>query len=204
MANRHLARTIALQSLYEWDFNKKTADALDKIVAHNIAEFAPGLKDDSFARDLVTGVISHQAEIDAKITKTAPEWPLDQITTVDRNILRLGIFELQFDPAIPPKVAINEAIELAKTFGGESSGRFVNGVLGTLYRQLGGEAKDPMTAERMAEHKKALEEARAKGLEQPAVPLPQKPTLAVNAADEATAETEAFEKKTKRRWFCQG
>ncbi|MFH0830701.1 MAG: transcription antitermination factor NusB [Parcubacteria group bacterium] len=177
MANRHLARTIALQSLYEWDFNRRPADALDKIVAHNVAEFAPGLKDDEFVRQLVMGVTANQKEIDAKIVKTAPEWPLEQITTVDRNILRIGIFELQYDPTIPPKVAINEAIELAKTFGGESSGRFVNGVLGTLYRQLGGEAKDLMTAERMAQHKKALEEARSRGLPEPSVPLPKKSTI---------------------------
>lgn len=174
MANRHLARTIALQSLYEWDFNNKSAADVSHIVEHNIKEFAPGLKDDEFVQELINGVINNRKEIDAKIEKTAPEWPLDQITTVDRNILRLGIFELQYDPNIPPKVAINEAIELAKTFGGESSGRFVNGVLGTLYRQLGGEEKDPMTAEKMQAHKKALEEAKTKGKAQ-TIPLPKKP-----------------------------
>ena len=174
MANRHLARTIALQSLYEWDFNKKPADALDKIVAHNVAEFAPGLKDDEFAHNLVQGVIKNQTALDAKIVETAPEWPLDQITTVDRNILRIGIYELRYDPAIPPKVAINEAIELAKTFGGESSGRFVNGVLGTLYREIGGEEQDGMTAERMAEHKKALQDAQKNGTKEPPKP-PSKP-----------------------------
>lgn len=175
MANRHLARTIALQSLYEWDFNHKSAENMAKIAAHNIREFAPGLKEDEFVMGLINGVIEKQDEIDAKIEKTAPEWPLDQITTVDRNILRLGIFELQYDQTIPPKVAINEAIELAKTFGGESSGRFVNGVLGTLYRQLGGEENDPMTAEKMAEHKKALEEAKAKGKDPASVKAPRKP-----------------------------
>jgi N utilization substance protein B len=175
MANRHLARTIALQSLYEWDFNKKPAADLKKIVAHNVKEFAPGLKDDSFVQTLIDGVLQNQEEIDAKIVKTAPEWPIEQITTVDRNILRLGIYELQYDQNIPPKVAINEAIELAKSFGGEASGRFVNGVLGTLYRQLGGEEKDSMTAEKMAAHKKALEEAKAKGLATPEVPKPSKP-----------------------------
>jgi N utilization substance protein B len=175
MANRHLARTIALQSLYEWDFNKKPAADLKKIVAHNVKEFAPGLKDDSFVQTLIDGVLQNQEEIDAKIVKTAPEWPIEQITTVDRNILRLGIYELQYDKNIPPKVAINEAIELAKSFGGEASGRFVNGVLGTLYRQLGGEEKDAMTAEKMAAHKKALEEAKAKGLAEPELPKPSKP-----------------------------
>lgn len=175
MANRHLARTIALQTLYEWDFNKKPASELPKILAHNLLEFAPGLKDDSFAQSIIDGVLAHQADIDAKIIRTAPEWPLEQITTVDRNILRVGIFEMQYDPAIPPKVAINEAIELAKTFGGDSSGRFVNGVLGTLYRQLGGEEADPMTAEKMAERKAAIDAAKAKGEPAPEIPLPAKP-----------------------------
>jgi len=175
MANRHLARTIALQTLYEWDFNKKPSTDLPKILAHNLAEFAPGLKDDSFAQSIIDGVLAHQEDIDAKIIRTAPEWPLEQITTVDRNILRVGIFEMQYDPAIPPKVAINEAIELAKTFGGDSSGRFVNGVLGTLYRQLGGEEKDPMTAEKMAERKAAIDAAKAKGEPAPEIPLPAKP-----------------------------
>lgn len=155
MANRHLARTIALQSLYEWDFNKKSVDDLKKIVAHNIKEFAPGLKDDSFVYHLIDGVTQNLKEIDERIVKTAPEWPLNQITIVDRNIMRLGIFELQHDDKIPPKVAINEAIELAKTFGGEASGRFVNGVLGTLYRNMGGEENDGMTKEKMAKKKKA-------------------------------------------------
>ncbi len=144
MANRHRARIIALQSLYEWDFNKKSAGEIKKIVQHNVKEFAPTLEDDSFVYHLIDGVIKNQKAIDGKIVKTAPEWPLDQITVVDRNIMRLGIFELQFDDQIPPKVAINEAIELAKTFGGEASGRFVNGVLGTLYRGMGGEARDDM------------------------------------------------------------
>jgi N utilization substance protein B len=175
MANRHLARTIAMQSLFEWDFNKRKVSELPKIVAHNLKEFAPGLKDDGFVLVLVKGVIENQDEIDAKIVKTAPEWPLEQITTVDRNILRLGIYELQYDKQIPPKVAINEAIELAKTFGGEASGRFVNGVLGTLYRHMGGEEKDEMTAEKMAERKKAIEEAKAKGLPEPTLPELHKP-----------------------------
>jgi N utilization substance protein B len=174
MANRHLARTIALQSLYEWDFNKKSPDALREIVKHNLAEFAPGLKDDSFASELVEGVLKYQADLDAKIVKTAPEWPLEQITTVDRNVLRIGIYEMQYEPDLPPKVAINEAIELAKTFGGESSGRFVNGVLGTLYRQLGGEAADPFTAEKVAAYRKAVEDAKAKGEDPSKIQAPHK------------------------------
>src|SRR3989344_3827465 len=135
MANRHLSRTVAMQSLYEWDFNGQKGN-LEEITKRNIVQFAPGLDDSAFIFDLVKGVQKNQSEIDAVIVKTAPEWPLQQITITDRNILRIGIFELQHAKAVPPKVAINEAVELGKTFGGESSGRFVNGVLGTLYRQM--------------------------------------------------------------------
>lgn len=142
MSNRHLARTIAMQSLYEWDFNEKEDDVV-KVLQHNLKEFAPDFDDKGFAESIVNGVIENQKEIDQLITTYAPEWPLDQITVVDRNVLRIGIFELKFSPEIPPKVAINEAIELAKTFGGESSGKFVNGVLGTIFKKMeeGGEEK---------------------------------------------------------------
>src|SRR3989344_156848 len=135
MANRHLSRTVAMQALYEWDFNASRGDLID-ITKRSIESFAPGIDDPKFIHDLITGVKAHQAEIDAIIEKTAPEWPLDQITIIDRNILRLGIFELMYAKEVPPKVAINEAVELGKTFGGSSSGKFVNGVLGTLYRQI--------------------------------------------------------------------
>ena len=144
MANRHLSRSIAMQSLYEWDFNGCDDKKLDGIISHNIQEFGPGMEDVSFVNDLVKKVIKNQDKIDPLIEKCAPEWPLDQVTIVDRNILRLGIYELLFEnyAEVPPKVAINEAIELAKSFGGESSGRFVNGVLGTIYRELGEPMKD--------------------------------------------------------------
>lgn len=135
MANRHLARTIALQSLYEWDFNKREDD-LNKITERNLKEFAPDFEDADFAMDIIRGVEKNRGEIDKKIVEFAPEWPLEQITVVDRNILRMGIFELTFNDDIPPKVAINEAIELAKTFGGPASGKFVNGVLGSIYKKL--------------------------------------------------------------------
>ena len=139
MANRHLSRSVAMQTLYEWDFNGENSQLVDDFLKENIKEFAPGIEDDSFIRGLVKGVIKNQKEIDALIEKCAPEWPLDQVTIVDRNILRLGIYELVYGnyEEVPPKVAINESIELAKSFGGESSGRFVNGVLGTIYRDLG-------------------------------------------------------------------
>ena len=140
MANRHLSRTIAMQSLYEWDFNDRMGNLLD-ITNVNVKQFAPGLEDPTFIFDLINGVLKNIKEIDEIIVKTAPEWPLEQITVIDRNILRIGIYELKFGREVPPKVAINEAVELGKAFGGESSGKFVNGVLGTLYKDLPDEQK---------------------------------------------------------------
>lgn len=144
MASRHLSRSIALQSLYEWDFRGKESDKLENIVRYNVAEFGPEMSDEKFIFNLIRGVIDRQPKIDKLIEKCAPEWPIEQITVVDRNVLRLGIFELLFGnfDEVPPKVAINEAIELAKTFGGESSGRFINGVLGTIYREMGEPGKN--------------------------------------------------------------
>jgi len=136
MSNRHLARTIVIQTLYQWDFNDQQQDVLE-LMEQSRQSFAPEFDDAGFIKHLIQGVVDHQKEIDGLITKFAPEWPLDQITIVDRNVLRLGTFELKFDQSIPSKVAINEAIELAKTFGGESSGKFVNGVLGAIYKEVG-------------------------------------------------------------------
>jgi transcription antitermination protein NusB len=136
MSNRHLARTVALQSLYEWDFNEEHKGKLLDITQKNLTNLAPGLSDQEFVLQLVKGVEANQETIDKTITGYAPEWPLEQITTVDRNVLRIGIFELTLDTTIPPKVAINEAIELAKSFGGASSGKFVNGVLGSIYKDM--------------------------------------------------------------------
>ncbi len=138
MASRHLSRSIVMQSLYEWDFSGKKPEDLKKIVEKNIQEFGPGLEDQTFVWQLITGTVQHIEEINKIIEKAAPEWPLDQITIVDRNVLRIGLYELLFGSKeeVPPKVAINEAIELAKTFGGESSGKFINGVLGTVYKEI--------------------------------------------------------------------
>lgn len=133
MSNRHLARAIVLQSLYEWDFNDFAQDQKD-IVVRNLEEFAPAFDEKEFAVNLMKGITDQKEEIDAAITKFAPDWPIPKITVVDRNVLRIGTYELKYDATIPSKVAINEAIELAKTFGGESSGKFVNGVLGAVYR----------------------------------------------------------------------
>ncbi len=126
-----------MQSLYEWDFWNKTK-SLDGVLDKNVKEFAPGMSDIDFIRELIDGVLQNIDNINSAIEKYAPEWPLDQITVVDRNVLRIGVYELLYgDPEnVPPKVAINEAIELAKTFGGESSGKFINGVLGAIYKNM--------------------------------------------------------------------
>ena len=133
-----------MQSLFEWDFNGRDPRNLKQITKRNIDEFAPGMGDQSFVYTLVEGVRERLPEIDQILAETAPEWPLESITTVDRNILRLGIYELRFTtaPDVPPKVAINESIELAKTFGGTSSGKFVNGILGAIYKQMGEPRRD--------------------------------------------------------------
>ena len=138
MSSRHLSRSIAMQSLYEWDFNGKKPENLEKIVSKNIQEFGPGLEDNSFVRQLVNGVINTISQLDQIIEKAAPEWPIGQINIVDRNVLRIGLYEILYSKKeeVPPKVAINEAIELAKNFGGESSGKFINGVLGTVFKEI--------------------------------------------------------------------
>ena len=143
MANRHLSRSVVLQTLFEWDFNDGNIDTKEAIV-RNLEEFAPGLSDDAFIQELLDQVLKKQKVIDDIIMKAAPDWPLEKINPVDRNVLRIGLSELLFSDRkqVPPKVAINEAIELAKTFGGENSGRFVNGVLGAVYKELGEPGKD--------------------------------------------------------------
>ena len=144
MANRHLSRSIVLQSLFEWDLNaldkKATADVLER----NVSEFAPNKTDKPFMDKLLDGVMAKQSELDLVIEKAAPDWPIDRISPVDRNILRLGLYELLFADRkeVPAKVAINEAIELAKKFGGENSSRFVNGVLGAVYKEIGEPGKE--------------------------------------------------------------
>jgi N utilization substance protein B len=138
MASRHLSRSIVMQSLYEWDFYGRKQDSLNKILERNIKDFGPGLEDLDFVRRLADEVVKHLKDLDKIIEKAAPEWPISQIPIIDRNVLRLGLYELLYanKEEVPPKVAINEAIELAKTFSGKTSGKFVNGVLGTVYKQL--------------------------------------------------------------------
>jgi len=144
MANRHLARSIVLQSLFEWDFSKKSPDEALVIFRRNADEFAPGMGDFSFMENLMENVVKKKSELDDIIVKAAPDWPIEKISIVDRNILRIGLYELIFADRkqVPPKVAINEAIELGKTFGGETSGKFVNGVLGAVYKEMGEPGKD--------------------------------------------------------------
>lgn len=150
MASRHLARSIAMQSLYEWDFYSKKSD-IQEITERNLKEFGSGLEEvnQNFVKTLAKGVAERLPELDAIIEKAAPEWPIDQITLTDRNVLRLGLYELLYSnkDEVPPKVAINEAIELAKNFSGESSGRFINGVLGTVYREIEPEQQTTNTNE---------------------------------------------------------
>ena len=144
MANRHLSRSIVLQSLFEWDLNAIERKAVIEVLDRNIEEFAPNKTDRPFMNTLLDGILSKQPELDLVIEKAAPEWPIDRISPVDRNILRLGLYELLFADRkeVPAKVAINEAIELAKQFGGENSSRFVNGVLGAVYKEIGEPGKE--------------------------------------------------------------
>lgn len=137
MASRHLSRSIVLQSLYEWDFYSGKG-VLKDIVKRNIKDFGPGLEELDFIWKLIDGVTAHLENINKIIEKAAPEWPINQISMVDRNVLRIGLEELLYSDKeeVPPKVAINEAIELAKSFSGPTSGKFVNGVLGTVYKQI--------------------------------------------------------------------
>lgn len=144
MANRHLSRSVVLQTLFEWDMRQLSADAAREALARNGVEFAPGAADLPFMEELMLGVISRRNDLDLVIEKAAPEWPISRIAPVDRNVLRLGLYELLFSDRnkVPAKVAINEAIELAKSYGGENTGRFVNGVLGAVYKELGEPGKD--------------------------------------------------------------
>lgn len=197
MANRHLSRSIVLQTLFEWDFSPvgesvapaentqpetKTKEfpeeKIKEILKRNLKEFAPGLEDDHFVFLLTEKVLRNRASIDEIIEKAAPDWPIDKISIIDRNILRIGLTELLFGDRheVPPKVAINEAIELAKTFGGENSGKFVNGVLGAVYKEIGepgkeqvskkkGDGKEPVDISKLPVEKKggALVYAKADG-----------------------------------------
>jgi len=139
-SNRHLGRIVALQTLYEYEFRLGSEDPsvdLNEILSRNLERYESAIDDTSFVKDLVDGVVANMADLDAKIQPIAPEWPIDQIARVDRTVLRLGVYELLYRAdAVPPKVAINEAVELAKAFGSDNSSKFINGVLGTAFRTL--------------------------------------------------------------------
>lgn len=153
MANRHLSRSVVLQTLFEWDFNGNNSGLSKEILNRNATEFAPGVGDEKFMNNLLDGIFQKQKELDLIITKAAPDWPIEKISLVDRNVLRIGLFELLFSDRkeVPAKVAINEAIELAKSFGGETSGKFVNGVLGAVYKELGEPGKEDISPKKKEE-----------------------------------------------------
>ncbi|MCF7834209.1 MAG: transcription antitermination factor NusB [Candidatus Pacebacteria bacterium] len=159
MANRHLSRSIVLQTLFEWDFMNESDNTEvqnpREILVRNIDEFAPDLKNDPFVFALIENILVKQKVIDEIIEKAAPEWPIQKISVVDRNIIRIGLTELLFgdDLQVPPKVAINESIELAKTFGGENSSKFVNGVLGAVYKEMGEPRKEEKSKSREKDNK---------------------------------------------------
>ncbi len=163
-SNRHLSRIIAFQTMYEWDFLKRKCsedmtmggdvhELLVPAIERNYNEYAKSLESRNFIDDLVWGVIDNSDKIDAILSPAAPDWPIDQISLVDLVILRMGIYELLFTAEVPPKVAINEAVELAKAFGGENSSKFVNGVLGTVYRAS--DKYDPTDDKRLLEKEKS-------------------------------------------------
>jgi len=148
-SNRHLGRIIALQTLYEEEFRLDAQDVdfdLTAVLQRNIVRYKDMVEDVAFIEALVHGVSKHAADLDATLQPVAPEWPIDQIARMDRMVLRIGLYELQHDKDVPPKVVINEAVELAKAFGGDNSSKFINGVLGTLLRQQQGDAADDSAA----------------------------------------------------------
>jgi N utilization substance protein B len=165
-ANRHLGRIVALQTLYEEDFRRECGDEtfkLASVLARNIARYNETIDDKEFIEQLVGGVASQQAAIDDIIRPVAPEWPIEQIARIDRVVLRIGVYELIFTADVPPKVAINEAVELAKAFGGDNSSKFINGVLGTVLRNKEAEveksaSKKPKTTKKSAKPKKKKEQ----------------------------------------------
>jgi len=154
-ANRHLGRIVALQTLYEQDFRREVEDPgldLEDVLARNISRYEETIEDKAFIENLVRGVSGKETELDEVIRPVAPEWPIEQIARMDRVILRIGVYELLFEDGVPPKVVINEAVELAKAFGGDNSSKFINGVLGTVLRNQ--EAKTTKPTKKTAKAKK--------------------------------------------------
>lgn len=127
---------MAMQCLFEWDFREQDTAKLSEIISHVKEEFAPNFDDGEYVGKQVTATVENIKEIDELLSHFAPDWTIADMTIVDRNILRLGAYELKFDESIPSKVSINEAIELGKSFGGGASGKFINGVLGAIYKDM--------------------------------------------------------------------
>jgi N utilization substance protein B len=147
-SNRHLGRIVALQTLYEQDFRREAGDAsfdLASVLKRNISRYESTVDDVFFIEELVRGVAKHEGELDDELRPLAPEWPIEQIARMDRVVLRMGLYELKFEKDVPPKVVINEAVELAKAFGGDNSSKFVNGVLGTALKNITGETAVQVT-----------------------------------------------------------
>lgn len=166
MSNRHLARSIVLQSLYEWDFNRRDKDTALEIARLNIEEFGPGLTETDYIIQLVEGIIKVSDKLDEIIEQAATDWPIEKISIIDRNTLRIGLFELLYADRkeVPAKVAINEAIELAKTFGGDNSGKFINGVMGTVYKLIGEPGKEEQSKKKITDPAKMPKEYLAGAL----------------------------------------
>ena len=157
-SNRHLGRIVALQTLYEQEFRAECGDNdfdIDDVLSRNIARYSETIEDKDFIIALTKGVNDSLTELDALLQPLAPEWPINQIARMDRIVLRIGLYELKHQKDVPPKVAINEAVELAKAFGGDNSSKFVNGVLGTAYRQMEGSA-EPKPKKSVKKPKKVL------------------------------------------------
>lgn len=171
-SNRHLGRIIALQTLYEQELRLEAADEhfdISQVLERNIARYKEVVSDAAFVRQLVNGISEHAAQLDATLQPVAPEWPIDQIARMDRIVLRIGLYELENEADVPPKVVINEAVELAKAFGGDNSSRFVNGVLGTLLRQReGAEAEKPATQKKPAKKAPAAAKTTKTAAKKPA------------------------------------
>lgn len=166
-SNRHLGRIISLQSLYEYEFRTKAGDAaadINTIIAKNIEPYAKALGDTEFVYDLTTNVVDKFKSLDDELKPLAPEWPISSIAAIDRNILRIGLYELKYcGDKVPPKVVINEAVELAKAFGSDNSSRFINGVLGTAFRQINPEAASESNHEESRSKKEKSPAASGQG-----------------------------------------
>ena len=153
-SNRHLGRIVALQTLYELDFRREAGDTsfdLGLVLKRNITRYESTVDDVFFIEQLVRGVTQRETELDEELRPLAPEWPLEQIARMDRAVLRIGLYELKYEDDVPPKVVINEAVELAKAFGGDNSSKFINGVLGTALKKIEAAAGGTKTQEDVAD-----------------------------------------------------